>query len=68
MLYIEDFFLNLKGLSDASVASLTEKEYGSAWFSSTFFVDPNEIFMNGLVQLLKLSFIWNFHNEKVSRI
>ena len=24
------FFLNLKGLSDASVASLTKKEYGSA--------------------------------------
>ena len=25
----KDFFLNLKGLSDASVVSLTKKEYGS---------------------------------------
>ena len=30
MLYVEKIFLNLKGLSDASVASLTKKEYGSA--------------------------------------
>ena len=27
---LKRFFLNLKGLSDASVASLTKKEYGSA--------------------------------------
>ena len=34
-------FLNLKGLPDASVASLTKKEYGSAVH---FFVDLNETF------------------------
>ena len=27
---LKRFFLNLKGLSDASVASLTKKEYGLA--------------------------------------
>ena len=27
---LKRFFLNLKGLSDASVVSLTKKEYGSA--------------------------------------
>ena len=27
---LKRFFLNLKGLSDASAASLTKKEYGSA--------------------------------------
>ena len=27
---LKNFFLNLKGLSDASVVSLTKKEYGSA--------------------------------------
>ena len=27
---LERFFLNLKGLFDASVVSLTKKEYGSA--------------------------------------
>ena len=27
---LKRFFLNLKGLSDAIVASLTKKEYGSA--------------------------------------
>ena len=35
------FFLNLKGLSDASVASLTKKRL---LFSSIVFVDLNEIF------------------------
>ena len=30
MLYMPGFFLKLKGLPDASVVSLTEKEYGSA--------------------------------------
>ena len=34
------FFLNLKGLSDVSVASLTKKEYGSA----VHLVDLNKIF------------------------
>ena len=29
-IYLKRFFLNLNGLSDASVASLTKKEYGSA--------------------------------------
>ena len=38
---LKRFFLNLKGLSDASVASLTKKEYGLAVY---FFVDINEIF------------------------
>ena len=28
--YVKIFFWNLKGLSDASVVSLTKKEYGSA--------------------------------------
>ena len=37
------FFLNLNGLSDASVASLTKKKI---WFSSTFFVDLKEILMS----------------------
>ena len=35
---LKRFFLNLKRLSDASVASLTEKEYGSAVH---FFMDLN---------------------------
>ena len=30
LLYIKNIFLNLKGLSDASVVSLTKKEYGLA--------------------------------------
>ena len=38
---LEKVFLNLKGLSDARIASLTKKEYGSAVH---FFVDINEIF------------------------
>ena len=42
LFYIERFFLNLKGLFDASVASLTEKEYGSA--EHTYFVDLHKIF------------------------
>ena len=37
---LKRFFLILKELSDASVASLTKKEYGSA----VFFADLNEIF------------------------
>ena len=30
LLYLKNNFLNLKGLSDARVVSLTKKEYGSA--------------------------------------
>ena len=41
LLYIENIFLNLKGLSDASVASLTKK---IIWCSNIFFADLNEIF------------------------
>ena len=37
---LKKYFVNLKGLSDASVASLTKKEDGP----STFFVHLNEIF------------------------
>ena len=37
---LKRFFLNLKGLSDAKVASLTKIEYGSA----LHFVNINEIF------------------------
>ena len=38
---LKRFFLNLKGLSDASVVSLTKNEYGSAVH---FFIDIFEIF------------------------
>ena len=38
---LKRFFLNLKGLSDASVVSLSKKEYDSAVY---FFVDLNKIF------------------------
>ena len=33
LLYLKKISLNLKGLSDASVSSLTNKEYGSAVYS-----------------------------------
>ena len=39
---LKRFFLNLKELSDASVASLTKQEYGP--IVRTFFANINEIF------------------------
>ena len=38
---LKRYFLNLKGLSDGSVASLTKKEYGSAVY---IFLDLDKIF------------------------
>ena len=46
---LKRFFLNLKGLSDASVASLTKKEYGS-----------EVLFLNDLVQFVEVLFCLEF--------
>ena len=59
-----------KGLSDARVASVSEKRL---WFCSTFFVKIHKNFKVNIwwmnkCDLLKFSFVWIFHNKIVYRI
>ena len=63
---LKRFFLNLKGLSDASAVSLTNREYGSEVHFLYILMKSLELMSDEA--LLKLSFIRNFHNEKVGRI
>ena len=44
-IYLKIFFLNLKGLSDGRVVSLTKKEHGSA---VNFFMDLYKIFKTNI--------------------
>ena len=61
------FFLKHGGLSDAMVALKTKKEYG---YAVNFFVKIHKVFKFNIwwiiiYNLLKFSFIWNFHNKKI---
>ena len=64
------FFLNLKGLFDASVVSLTKKEYGSEGHFLKIVVKSLVLMSDEwfIAILLKFSFIWNFCDKKVASI
>ena len=63
---LKRFFLNLKGLSDASVASLTKKEYGlavhSLWILMKSLVLISD--MNDLLQFVEVLFYLEFLRQK----
>ena len=61
------FFLKRKELFDALVVSIIKKEYGST-VEKIHKVFKVNIWWIIKCNLLKLSFIWNFHNKIVSTI
>ena len=64
------YFVKSKILSDARVASITKKKYG---FCSTFLAKIHKVLKVNIQRmikcdLLKRSFVWNFHNKIVCKI
>ena len=62
-------FLKRKGLSNGKVVSLTKKEYDSkVYFFINLHKSLNQYLINDFFNLLKLSFIWDFHNKEMLRV